>query len=382
MDSTGEGRAGWAAQWPREAAARVRAAEGAGSVETMTERSADAGGDGARGAPAGLPEKILITGGHEIGGISSFAEALRGGFEGRGIGVEILAPGTIFRRRQELRDARILKILSTAAVFAAPVARRTLCMAHGVPRADAQGWRTVCGIIASFHVANRCSGVQLVSVSHYTAATLRAVFNVRTDAVIRNPVKPLFLEPVDEPHGERNYLTYAGRLIAAKNPHRMIPALRDVLDENPGLRVCIIGQGKLRPVLESMIGDDPRFEFRDAPDDVTLREWLRRTRVFFSGNEVEGFGITYLEALTQGCIVAMPAGGGGLEIAPEQVGAAVQLLPLSWDRREIVAALRRALGQVWAAPDTRPFTIDAVAGFYLEVDSRFAPDGRIAGRRG
>jgi glycosyltransferase involved in cell wall biosynthesis len=324
------------------------------------------------------PSKVLITGGREIGGVQSFAESLRSGFSSFGIPVEIVKPSSILKHWRELRDSQVLKILSTTAVFAAPFARRAICMAHGVPRADYQGWSTTIGVIASYKLANLSSGTQLVAVSHYTAATLRAVFNVRSDAVIYNPAKPIYLEAPDEADSERCYITYVGRLIAAKNLHRIIPAVRDLLDEAPGLRMCIIGAGEQRSELEALAGNDPRFEFKGSLDDETVREYLRRTKVFVSGNEVEGFGITYLEAIAQGCIVVMPGSGGGLEIAPESVGYVVQLLPLSWGRREVLATLQRALRQTWSPICTDKFTIGAAVHSYLRVDSFFQATGRLA----
>ena len=249
-------------------------------------------------------------------------------------------------------------------------------MAHGIPRADYQGWLKLLAIIASFKLATICAGTQLVSVSHFTAATLRAVFDVHSDAVIHNPVKPSYLERNAELPQERRYITYVGRLITAKNLHRMFPAIRDLLNQAPGLRACIIGEGALRSELELLIDGDPRFEFKGTPDDNTVRELLRQTKVFVSGNEVEGFGITYLEAMTQGCIIAMPASGGGLEIAPDRVGGAVQLLPLSWDRAEVLATLRRALLQSWSPICTTNFTVSSVVDSYLQVDRRFSSQGR------
>ncbi len=310
---------------------------------------------------AGYPSRVLITGGHEQGGVSSFAEALRAGFSELGIAAEIVLPSRILARWRELRDPRILKILSTTAVFAAPFARRSICMAHGVPRADTQGFLKTIGILSSYKLANLVPGAQLVAVSHYTAATLRALFNIAPDAVVHNPVKPSYLESDPEPGRERCYITYAGRLVAAKNLHRMIPAIRDLLDETPGLRACVIGEGPLRPRLEAMVAGDARFEFKGAPADEAVRDWLRRSRVFLSGNEVEGFGIAYLEAMTQGCAVAMPASGGGLEIALDKVGNSVQLLPLSWERSQVLAALRRALREPGTTLDTHPNTAQAAA---------------------
>jgi glycosyltransferase involved in cell wall biosynthesis len=173
-------------------------------------------------------------------------------------------------------------------------------------------------------------------------------------------------------------VTYVGRLSAAKNLHRILPAVRDLLDETPGLRMCIIGEGEQRAQLEAMVGGDPRFEFKGAPDDLIVRDWLRRTRVFVSGNVAEGFGITYLEALTQGCIVVMPASGGGLEISPENIGHSVQLLPLSLERGEVFATLRRALAETPRPVRTASFTAKAAVSSYLKADARFSFEGRAA----
>jgi glycosyltransferase involved in cell wall biosynthesis len=324
------------------------------------------------------PDKVVISGGREMGGIDSFAEGLRHGFAGFGIPVEIVPPSSMLARRTALGNPRVLKILSTSAVFAAPLARRAICMAHGVPRADAQGWMRMSSIIASYKLVNRCAGAQLVAVSHYTAATLKAVFNIRADAVVYNPAKPLYLEPPAGDAKERLYVTYVGRLIRSKNLHRILPVIRELLDETPGLRMCIIGAGDERASLEAMAAGDPRFEFRGVLGDEAVREQLRRTKVFVSGNEVEGFGIVYLEAMAQGCVVAMPASGGGLEIAPEKVGGSVQLLSLSWDHAQMLAVLRRALHEPWTPIVTGQFTAAAAARGYLDVDARFLPNGKAA----
>jgi len=198
----------------------------------------------------GFPSKVLITGAARSGR-AQLCRGPRGRFHSVGNEVEIVSPLRVFTRWRELGDPRVLKILSTGAVFAAPLARRAICMAHGVPQANSQGWRTLVAIVASFKLANLCSGVRLVCVSHYTAASLLALYNIRTDAVVHNAVKPLYLEPIPEPPAERRYVTYVGRLTVAKNLHRIVPAVRDLLDENPGLRMCIIGVGEQQAELEA-----------------------------------------------------------------------------------------------------------------------------------
>src|SRR5260370_7189878 len=138
-----------------------------------------------------IQEKILITGGREIGGITSFAEGLAQGFTALGIPTEIVPPSRILSHWRELRDARVLKVLSTTAVYAAPFARRAICMAHGIPRANRRGGLRMLGILATWKLANVCSGTQLVSVSMYTAVHPQPPSNPRTASFLLNPVTPL-----------------------------------------------------------------------------------------------------------------------------------------------------------------------------------------------
>jgi hypothetical protein len=96
--------------------------------------------------------------------------------------------------------------------------------------------------------------------------------------------------------------------------------------------------------------------------------------VFVSGHTTEGFGITYVEALSQGCVLAMPASGGGLEIAPSRVGDGVQLLPLSLNKAETVEVLRRAVKREASPLAMEPYSPRSVASAYLDVDRRFFAD--------
>lgn len=327
------------------------------------------------------PLKVLITGGHETGGIASFAEGLAQGFNALGIPSEVIPPSRILSHWRDVRDPRVLKVLSTSAVYVAPFARRAICMAHGIPRANRRGGLRMLGVLATWKLANVCSGTQLVSVSMYTAVHLEALFDVRSDGVILNPIKPVFLEAPEESEQERGYITFAGRLDPCKNLHRLLPAIRDLLDENSYLRVCIIGEGSEKGALMEAVKGDSRFEFKGYVDDCELRMWLRRTKVFVSGNETEGLGIAYLEALSQGCAVAMPASGGGLEVALDQVGKSVHLLPLSFDRAEVLSVLRRSLLSRRTAVPMKAHSCEEVAKAYLRLDSRFSLTGRFVGYR-
>jgi len=316
----------------------------------------------------GYPSRILITGGRETGGVQSFAEGLRAGFAGLGISAEIIPSAQVFRRWREMRDPQILKILSTTAVFAAPLSRRALCVAHGFPRADVQGWMKLLALVASFKLAG--AGSQLVAVSHYAAVHLRTIFNLRVDAVIHNPLSELFLEPHDADEPARDCITYVGRLHPAKNLECILPAVLILLRDQPDLRACIVGAGELRPALEAAAEHDPRILFTGELEQREVRAWLRRSRVFISGCETEALGIAYLEALSQGCAVVMPASGGGLEIAPELIGTRIHLFAGSAGSEPIADALRRALAAAPQAVSLAAYSPRAVAQAYLDLDAR------------
>ena len=316
------------------------------------------------------PEKVLLTGGREVGGIASFAEGLASGFAELGVVSEIVPPSKLPSRVRELRDRRILKILSTTGMFAAPIARRTICMVHAAPLVVEQGWLKTGALLTCYKLANVCSA-QLVSVSDYIAVHMRAFYGLHVNAVIRNPVKPIFLENDYVAGIERNYITYVGRLVSYKNIDRVLVAVLDLLNEAPSMRACIVGDGPERQHLQQVAAGHPRVEFLGQPSDEEVKRQLRRTKIFVSGHPTEGFGITYVEALSQGCIVAMPGSGGGIEIALSKVGETVQLLPITLDRHESLARLRRASTIPASRISIEPYSAKAVASDYLNLDRRF-----------
>jgi glycosyltransferase involved in cell wall biosynthesis len=322
------------------------------------------------------PSKVLITGGESGGGLASFAEALREGMLVLGIPAEIVSPRNLLCRWRDLRDPNVLKILSTTAVFVAPFARRSICVAHGFPRADVQGWIKLFAITLSLKLANRCS--QLVAVSNYVAVHLRTIFNLRVDAVIHNPMRSLFQRSDEAEATQRDCITYVGRLHPAKRLDKIFPAICSLVEETPGLRGCIIGDGALRHTLQSHARRNPRIEFHGSLAPEQVRGWLRRSRLFVSGCETEALGIAYLEALSQGCVVVMPACGGGIEIAPGEIGKSIRLLPLTFEHAEIVAVLREALSAPPCVTSLVGFEASSIAMRYLEADLERLPQLELA----
>lgn len=316
------------------------------------------------------PRKVLLTGGREIGGLTSFAEALAEGFNQLGIPAEVIPPARILSRWRDLRDRSVLKILSTTAIFAVPFARRAICVTHGCPSATALGWKKFFGYLCTDWLAILSPHARLVIVSHYSAVHLEEILAVKVDAVIPNPLKSVFLEPFNAYAERRKYITFAGRLDPIKNLPTLLPAMIQVIDQNPEMEVLIIGDGPQRSLLENLAGGHPRVHFAGSLNSRELRSKLRQTRVFISGCTHEALGIVYLEALSQGCNVVMPACGGGLEIAPELIGGRIQLMPLHLERGSIRTAIVRALENENCASDLNPYSPKEVAMHYLRIASR------------
>ncbi len=321
-----------------------------------------------------LPRKILLTGGKAAGGVASYALALQHGFCALGIDAEVIEPGKIFKRLDELHNPEVLKILSTTAVFAVPIARRALAIAHGFPCVANQGWMRTAGVLASYKLANLSRGAQLVVVSDYSALHLATIFNLRVDGVIRNPLHPLFEEAVPADVA-RHAITYVGRLHSSKNVHKILPAMMECLDEFDGLEAWIIGEGPERARLESIANKNSRVRFFGALPAIDVRRLLQQSCVYISANPTEPFGIVYMEALSQGCCIAMPASGGGLEIAPELIGQQIYLFASSIEHCAVVAALRTALEQPAASVLLKAHSALSVAESYLKIDARFNEQG-------
>lgn len=317
------------------------------------------------------PRKVLLTGGREVGGLASFAEGLAEGFQQLGIPAEVIPPSRIWSRWSDLRDRSVFKILSTAAIFAVPFARRAVCITHGYPSPVSLGWKKFFGHLCADRLAILSPHARFITVSHYSAVHLEAALALKVDAVIHNPVKSIYLEPFDPAAEQRRYITFAGRLHPDKNLARLLPAMIGVLASEPGLEVLIIGDGPQRQMLASLAAGHPRVHFTGSLNSLELRAKLRKTRVFISGCTHEALGIAYLEALSQGCNVAMPACGGGLEIRPDLIGSQIHLLPISLDQGGVIAALHRALSCPNIALPLPEYSGAAVAEAYLKVGAEF-----------
>jgi glycosyltransferase involved in cell wall biosynthesis len=138
-------------------------------------------------------------------------------------------------------------------------------------------------------------------------------------------------------------------------PYKNIDIVCDALFET-NIQTIIVGDGKLRPVIERRYANE-NLKFAGHVSEATKRDLLSRSKILLSASSKEGFGITLLEGLASGCLVAasdIPAhrfvdqGSNVIQFFPvgdeKAVRSAVEgLLSLSKADREHISERARAL---------------------------------------
>jgi phosphatidyl-myo-inositol dimannoside synthase len=162
----------------------------------------------------------------------------------------------------------------------------------------------------------------IIANSHFTRDLL-------IQAGVKQPVSIVLpgidAAPIEPARAPQPTLLSVGRLIARKGFDKVIEALPRVLRRFPSARYEIVGAGPQRAELESLArhcGVIDHVTFLGALDDVQLRAAYARAWCFVlpvraSGNDVEGFGLVYLEA----ALADLPTIGGRGSGAEDAIAA-------------------------------------------------------------
>ncbi len=142
-------------------------------------------------------------------------------------------------------------------------------------------------------------------------------------------VAPCGVDPAVIPHrpGAEPTILSVGRLVSRKGFDRTIEAVAHLQASFPALRYELIGDGPDRARLEALAdvcGVRDRVRFLGEVDDATLRAAYERAWCFAMPSrtereDVEGFGIVYLEAAMAGLPVVAGKGTGGEEAVVDGV---------------------------------------------------------------
>lgn len=114
---------------------------------------------------------------------------------------------------------------------------------------------------------------------------------------------------------------FVGRLVQKKGCETLIRAMQIVQQSAPQRELTIIGDGPLRPALESLSRElGVRCSFAGSQPSLVVREHLSRARVFCAPSEQaadgdsEGLGIVFAEAQAMGVPVVSTLHGGIPEV--------------------------------------------------------------------
>ncbi|MBI4239646.1 glycosyltransferase family 4 protein [Candidatus Uhrbacteria bacterium] len=132
---------------------------------------------------------------------------------------------------------------------------------------------------------------------------------------------------------QNHTLLTVARLVRRKGHEDVLRALTGLVKEFPDLSYVIIGDGPERQFLENLARQlqlDTRVRFVGHASDEEVAEWYTRTSVVImtptrEGGDVEGFGITYLEANAFGKpVIASRTGGVGEAVVDGETGILVK----------------------------------------------------------
>ena len=216
-------------------------------------------------------------------------------------------------------------ILSVRNNYSAKLADPVLYPASAAERLQFERNRICTSSAAADHIAALSDYVRLDQIRHFGTAPDRV-------SVIRNfcdteNIRSHLSDPVpasSEHWFSGHTVITAGRLIWQKGHWHLIRAFRKVVQNCPGARLVILGNGILRPELDALIRACRLEEhILLAGHQTDPVPWLARAEVFAFSSLYEGFGNILLEAMACGLpIVSVNCPGGPAELlAPEAYAA-------------------------------------------------------------
>lgn len=143
-------------------------------------------------------------------------------------------------------------------------------------------------------------------------------------------------------------LLFVGRLSYEKGPDLLIEAFRAVVARNPqAVRLVLLGEGKLRPVIEEQVRDhvlQKLVEFKGNTFDV--RPYLQEADLFLLPSRSEGLSNALLEAMAYGLPVVATRVSGTVDVIQDEVNG---LLVEPEDPQAIAQAVQRLLNDAGLA---------------------------------
>lgn len=122
--------------------------------------------------------------------------------------------------------------------------------------------------------------------------------------------------------GEAPILGVVSRLEPIKGMDLVVPAFAEVLKRFPEVRLLVVGDGTLRATMEQQaaeLGCADRITWVGRQPQEELAQWYAQMDIVLMPSRSEGFGLTAIEAMANGCVMVASNVGGLPEVVRDGV---------------------------------------------------------------
>ena len=144
--------------------------------------------------------------------------------------------------------------------------------------------------------------------------------------------------------GEAPILGVVSRLEPIKGMDLVVPAFAEVLKRFPEVRLLVVGDGSLRATMEQQAAEQgcaDRITWVGRQPQEELAHWYGQMDIVLMPSRSEGFGLTAIEAMANGCVMVASNVGGLPEVVRDGVCG---LLHRSEDVQDMAEKISALLG--------------------------------------
>lgn len=119
-----------------------------------------------------------------------------------------------------------------------------------------------------------------------------------------------------------NTIGVVSRLELIKGMDLVVPAFAEVLKRFPAVRLLVVGDGSLRATMEQQaaeLGCADRITWVGRQQQEELNKWYGQMDIVLMPSRSEGFGLTAIEAMANGCVMVASDVGGLPEVVRDGV---------------------------------------------------------------
>ena len=121
---------------------------------------------------------------------------------------------------------------------------------------------------------------------------------------------------------QRFTLGVVSRLEKIKGMDLVVPAFAEVLKQHPDTHLIVVGDGSLRSAMELQaveLGCAEHITWAGRQPQEKLNEWYSQMNIVLMPSRSEGFGLTAIEAMSNGCVMVASNVGGLPEVVRDGV---------------------------------------------------------------